>query len=123
MCFCPQRPCLSAVVVSRDNDRRLEFVCFITSIPRTGADSAPLATPHPQPASRSPRLRRLTGPSRPAIFGSAPTDLRAALEAMLAFGTGFVQVLSPDAGTFCGVIVGICLAVAWTMALRCGSLS
>ena len=44
MCFCPQRPCWSAVVVSRDNDRHLEFVCFITSIPRTGSDSAPLAT-------------------------------------------------------------------------------
>ncbi len=31
-------------MVSRDNDHHLEFVCFITSIPRTGADSAPLAT-------------------------------------------------------------------------------
>jgi hypothetical protein len=42
---------------------------------------------------------------------------------MLAFGTGFVQVLSSDAGTFYGVIVGVCLAVAWTMALCCGSSS
>jgi mRNA interferase MazF len=30
-------------VVSLDNDRRLKLVCFITSIPRTGPESAPLA--------------------------------------------------------------------------------
>jgi mRNA interferase MazF len=34
---------LPALVASRDNDCRLEFVCFITSIPRTGPESAPLA--------------------------------------------------------------------------------
>ena len=33
-----------ALVVSRDNDRRSDIVvCFITSIPRTGPDMAPLA--------------------------------------------------------------------------------
>jgi mRNA interferase MazF len=33
-----------ALVVSRDNDRRSDLVvCFITSIPRTGPDIAPLA--------------------------------------------------------------------------------
>lgn len=33
-----------ALVVSRDNDRRTDpVVCFITSIPRTGPDIAPLA--------------------------------------------------------------------------------
>jgi mRNA interferase MazF len=33
-----------ALVVSRDNDRRPDLVvCFITSIPRTGPDMAPLA--------------------------------------------------------------------------------
>src|SRR5271166_1856889 len=33
-----------ALVVSRDNDRRTDLiVCFITSIPRTGPDTAPLA--------------------------------------------------------------------------------
>jgi mRNA interferase MazF len=33
-----------ALVVSRDNDRRADlFVCFITSIQRTGPDTAPLA--------------------------------------------------------------------------------
>ena len=33
-----------ALVVSRDNDRRPDLVvCFITSVPRTGPDMAPLA--------------------------------------------------------------------------------
>jgi mRNA interferase MazF len=33
-----------ALVVSRDNDRRPDLVvCFVTSIPRTGPDMAPLA--------------------------------------------------------------------------------
>ncbi len=33
-----------ALVVSRDNDRRTDLVvCFITSVPRTGPDMAPLA--------------------------------------------------------------------------------
>ena len=33
-----------ALVISRDNDRRPDLVvCFITSIPRTGPDMAPLA--------------------------------------------------------------------------------
>jgi mRNA interferase MazF len=33
-----------ALVVSRDNERRTDLVvCFITSIPRTGPDMAPLA--------------------------------------------------------------------------------
>ena len=33
-----------ALVVSRDNDRRADLiVCFITSVPRTGPDIAPIA--------------------------------------------------------------------------------
>lgn len=33
-----------ALVVSRDNDRRSDLVvCFITSVPRTGPDMAPIA--------------------------------------------------------------------------------
>ncbi len=63
-----------ALVVSRDNDRRSDLVvCFITSIPRTGPDIAPLAATTgtglkvPSAKQTGARVRRCTSIARPMI--------------------------------------------------------
>lgn len=45
----------------------------------------------------------------------------AAVAAILAFGTGFIQFAVPDNATAAGVIVGVGSAIAWAMASACGS--
>jgi len=76
-----------ALVVSRDNDRRSDLVvCFITSIPRTGPDMAPLAA-LPGTGLKVPsvvRFDKLATLDRSVIagrLGEAPPDWLAAQRA------------------------------------------
>lgn len=73
-----------ALVVSRDNDRRTDLVvCFITSLPRSGPDMAPLAAT-PGTGLKVPsvvRFDKLATLDRAVIagkLGEAPADWLAA---------------------------------------------
>lgn len=89
-----RRPTL---VVSRDNDRRPDLVvAFITSVPRTGADMAPLSA-DPGTGLKVPsvvRFDKLATLDRSVIagrLGAAPTSWLAA-QRMVFFGVfGFGQ--------------------------------
>jgi mRNA interferase MazF len=85
-----------ALVVSRDNDRRPDLVvCFITSVPRTGLDMAPLA-PTPGTGLKVPsvvRFDKLATLDRLVIagkLGEAPADWLRAQRAVFfgVFGFG-----------------------------------
>jgi mRNA interferase MazF len=87
-----------ALVVSRDNDRRSDLVvCFITSVPRSGPDMAPLA-PSPGTGLKVPsvvRFDKLATLDRAVIvgkLGDAPADWLAA-QSTVVFGVfGFHRV-------------------------------
>lgn len=81
-----------ALVVSRDNDRRSDLVvCFITSIPRTGPDMAPL------PASPG------TGLKVPSVvrFDKLATLDRSVITGRL--GVAPPAWLAANRAVFCGV--------------------
>jgi mRNA interferase MazF len=73
-----------ALVVSRDNDRRRDLVvCFITSVPRSGPDMAPLAPSSGTglkvpPVVRFDKLATLDGAVEGGKLGDAPADWLAA---------------------------------------------
>lgn len=85
-----------ALVVSRDNDRRPDLVvCFITSIPRTGPDMAPLAATagtglKVDSVVRFDKLATLDRSVLAGRLGAAPADWLAANGALFfgVFGFG-----------------------------------
>lgn len=86
-----------ALVVSRDNDRRTDLVvCFITSIPRSGPDMAPLAalTGTGLKVSSVVRFDKLATLDRSVIagkLGEAPDDWLASNSATFLGVFGFGQ--------------------------------
>ena len=86
-----------ALVVSRDNDRRTDLVvAFITSVPRTGPDVAPL-NPDPGTGLKVPsvvRFDKLATLDRSVIagkLGTAPVSWLAAQRAVFFGVFGFGQ--------------------------------
>lgn len=86
-----------ALVVSRDNERRTDLVvCFITSIPRTGPDMAPLAAVagtgvKVPPVVRFDKLATLDRSVIAGKLGDAPPDWIAAHRAVFFGVFGFGQ--------------------------------
>jgi mRNA interferase MazF len=86
-----------ALVVSRDNDRRSDLVvCFITSVPRSGPDMAPLA-PAPGTGLKVPsvvRFDKLATLNRAVIagkLGDASADWLAAQSTVFFSVFGFLR--------------------------------
>lgn len=92
-----------ALVVSRDNDRRTDLVlCFITSVPRSGPDMAPIA-PTPSTGLKVPsvvRFDKLATLDLAVIagrIGDAPTEWLEAHREVF-FGVFGFEPLSSRAG-------------------------